>query len=150
MQAEEIICLSLDLNFPVFYVFKFPCVLVPESIMLPWRGAGRAQPAEQAPAHTKLPYFCLRDPSLKCISQACPVSPCSVPALCWLAHEDWASLRFCGDESMWRYAPRELPGGQDMRTDELQEECLLWSTLPTLTSDILKSHTLLLFMGCGP
>lgn len=46
-------------------------------------------------------------------------------------------------------APHELPGGQDMLTDELHK-CLLWPTLPTLTSDILKSHTLLLFMGCDP
>lgn len=50
---------------------------------------------------------------------------------------------------MWRYAPQELPGDQDMLTDELQLECLHWSILPILSSDILKSHTLLLFMGCG-
>lgn len=51
---------------------------------------------------------------------------------------------------MWRYAPHEFPGGQDMLTGELQEECLVWPILPILTSDILKSHTLLLFVGCGP
>lgn len=51
---------------------------------------------------------------------------------------------------MLKCAPHELPGGQDILTDELQEECLLWPLLPILTSDIQKSQTLLLFMGCGP
>lgn len=149
MQAEEIICLSLDLEFSVFYIFEFPRVLIPESIMLTGIGAGRTGPAEQATAHAKLPYFCLRDPSPKCSSRACPVSPCSVHALCWSTQEDWASFRFCGEECMRRYAPHELPGGQDMLTGELQGECLLWPNFAH-TSGILNSHTLLLFMGCGP
>lgn len=88
MQAEEIIRLALDLNFSVFYIFEFPYVLVPESIMLTGIGAGRAGPAEQAPAHAKLPYLCPRDPTPKFISRACPVSPCSMHALCWLTQED--------------------------------------------------------------
>lgn len=140
----------IRLEFSVFYIFEFASVLVPESIMLTGIGTGRAGPEEQAPAHAKLPYFCLRDPSPKCISRVCPASPYSVHTLCWLTQEDWASFRFCGDECMWKCAPHELPGGQDILTDELQEECLLWPFLPILTSDIQKSQTLLLFMGCGP
>lgn len=122
MQAE-IICLALDFNFFCFlHLWISPCSGT-RIHHAHWDRSREGRTCRASSCSYKAPIFVpersqarVHPSSLsrECMLFACPVL------------EDWASFSFCGDECVWRYAPHELPGGQDMLTNELQEECLLW------------------------
>lgn len=121
----------MSLNFPMFW-YQDP-------ITLTGRGAGRAGAAEQVPARTKPPCFCLGDPSPKCSSQACPMRTCFVCALYRLTQGDRTSLKVGGDQSMRRskHAEKLLHMSFQVARKCWQMNCKRSSlpTLPTLTAD---------------